>query len=799
MAESSPLGRTPQPRARLVYPAAIGLALTAAATILRWLLDPFLQASNPFGTYYVAVAIATWYGGVAGGLIASLLSAFAGDFLFVEPRARLSFGGPSDLMSVGAFLLVAAVLVWQVAKWRRADDRLRDSEARLREHANEVQALLDAVPAVVLVSRTPDGKEIVGNRFCQERLGVAPGQNLSYLAQPEDRPASYRLVRDAAPITPSELPLQRTVREGVEIRDVELNAVLGDGSAIALFGNTVPLRDHAGNVKGAVAAFVDITERKRFQAELERERSFLRQVIDASPSAVIVKDRDGTILLANKAAERFHGVTHGELTGKSSGDIQGIAPSGIATIFDAPLAEAMTRTEPWSDLLTLRDEDGRTHELHVTRVPLTGRDGSANLLIVAEDITANREAERALQQSAEARSALEAQLRQSQKMEAIGRLAGGIAHDFNNLLTAILGYSDMLNSSMAEGDPRRHDADEIRKAAESAASLTRQLLAFSRKQVVQPRPLCLGTVISRMENMLRRIIGEDIRCEIQALSSGEPQVLCDAGQVEQVVMNLAVNARDAMPQGGLLRITTGAIASQAVPNATLIGMSAGEYVALSVSDTGCGMSEEVQSHLFEPFFTTKERGKGTGLGLATVYGIVRQHSGFLAVDSQVGKGTTMTIYLPVRTSSDAEASEKVNVAPPVRPGATILVVDDDDGVRRLTCRMLAAEGYEVLEARSGELAIQQAAGYDRPITLLLTDVVMTGMNGPTLYDAMRAARPRLRVLFMSGYTGEALGAHAVVDLETPLIIKPYTATRLAARIRDVLKSKPWTPSARRST
>ncbi len=765
--------------------------MVAGASVIRWTADGLLNDHFPFGTYVGAVVFATWYGGIRGGIAAITVSALIGDYFFVEPRRtffiRDADGGAAVLM----FIAVSAVMSSQVAWWKRSDSRRRESEARLRERAAEMQAILDAVPAVVLLTRDASGNEIVGNRFCQERLGIASGQNVSHRLAPLDRPSSFEIARDGKPVPVGELPLQRVLDSGAEVRDVDLDIALRDGSGLTLFGNAVPLRDDAGRVQGAVAAFVDVTEQKRSQAALNRERLFLRHILDASPSIVIVKDEAGRVVLANEAAARFHGVPAAEMIGKTNQDFEFLVRSGQAKELDAGNAEALTSDAPSCASISLLSADGFHHDLQVTRVRLDEPIGSGYLLIVSEDVTEHRLAERALKQSSEAKAALEAQFRQSQKMEAVGRLAGGVAHDFNNLLTVILGYTNLLESSLSERDPRRRDAEEIRKAGESAASLTRQLLAFSRKQIVQPRPVLLSAVVSKMENMLRRVIGEDVQCTIVLPPRPEPEVICDGGQIEQVLMNLAVNARDAMPAGGELRIEVAAVKAGPSRPAQRLSMPPGRYVQLLVSDSGCGMSEEVKSHVFEPFFTTKEHGKGTGLGLATVYGIVKQHDGFIDFETRPGDGTTWSIFFPVRKAGEATLRPETPQADLPEVAARVLVVDDDDGVRRLTRRMLEEQGFEVFDAQSGERALRMIAELVRPIDVLLADVVMTGMNGPTLYATMRQSWPNLRVLLMSGYTGEALGANGVVDPDTPLIIKPYNVERLSAKIREVLSSPPW--------
>ena len=390
-------------------------------------------------------------------------------------------------------------------------------------------------------------------------------------------------------------------------------------------------------------------------------------------------------------------------------------------------------------------------------------------------------------QGEEERRELEAQLRQSQKMEAVGRLAGGVAHDFNNLLTVITGRGQLLLYRMAPDDPQRRHVELMLQTADRAAALTRQLLAFSRRQVLELRLVDLNEVVAGAEAILRQLIGEDIVCQV-VRGVGLGLTRADPHQLEQVIMNLAVNGRDAMPHGGRLTIETGNVELEDTFVRRHPGARAGRYVALTVRDTGIGMDADVQAQIFEPFFTTKEPGKGTGLGLAMVYGIVKQHQGYIAVDSQPGRGAAFTIYLP-------RAEERLEVRP--RPGGsdptptgseTILLVEDEDAVRELAREILEVHGYRLLTARNGIDALSMSARHPGGIDLLLTDVVMPEMGGRALADRLRAARPGLKVLFMSGYTADAIAHHGVLDPGTILLLKPFTPEGLARKVREVLSA-----------
>jgi signal transduction histidine kinase/CheY-like chemotaxis protein len=379
---------------------------------------------------------------------------------------------------------------------------------------------------------------------------------------------------------------------------------------------------------------------------------------------------------------------------------------------------------------------------------------------------------------------LEEQFRQSQKMEAVGQLAGGIAHDFNNLLTAILGNTQLLLRDLPPGDAKRGDVEEIRKASERAASLTRQLLAYSRRQMLQPEILDLNVVVVEMDKMLRRLIGEHITLAT-VLASDLGRVRADPNQIEQVIVNLAVNARDAMEAGGKLTIETANVELDDAFAQAHLGAVPGSYAMLAVTDTGHGMDATVRAHLFEPFFTTKEVGKGTGLGLATVYGIVKQSGGYISVYSETGRGSSFKVYLP-RIETAADHSATPSRGGPARGSETVLVVEDEPAVLSLSCRALEAQGYVVLRATDAETAQRIVERHGGTIHLLLTDVVMPGLSGRELADRLTVKRPGIRVLYMSGYPGDAVVQHGALPSGTAFLQKPFSPDGLARKVRDVL-------------
>jgi nitrogen-specific signal transduction histidine kinase len=392
-------------------------------------------------------------------------------------------------------------------------------------------------------------------------------------------------------------------------------------------------------------------------------------------------------------------------------------------------------------------------------------------------------------QSEEALRRSEEQLRQAQKMEAVGQLAGGVAHDFNNLLTIIRGYSDLLlNGILGPDDAARDAVREIRNAAERATELTRQLLAFSRRQVLAPRVFVLNSVIHEMDKMLRRLIGEDIQLTSR-LAPDLGMVKADPGQIEQVLLNLAVNARDAMPRGGHLTIETANVQLDENYTRTHVEVQPGPFVMLAVTDTGCGMDAATQARIFEPFFTTKGPDKGTGLGLATVYGIVKQSGGSIYVYSEVGRGTSFKVYLP-RHEEVPAASKDANFIPRTERGSqgqeTLLIVEDDNSVRALTRTVLRSYSYDVIEAADADDALRCVSQQARPIHLLVTDLVMPGMSGRELAERLKAVRPEMKVLYVSGYTDDAVVRHGLLEAEVAFLQKPFTPSALASKVREVL-------------
>jgi PAS domain S-box-containing protein len=525
--------------------------------------------------------------------------------------------------------------------------------------------------------------------------------------------------------------------------------------------------------------------RERSQEALARGTELLEPVLDTLPVGVWVLDRDGRIMFGNPAGRTIWGgaryIGLEELDtyrGWWADSGERIAPEEWAA------ARAILKGETSLDeVVNIETFDGLQKTILNSAVPLRSLSGEiVGAVVVNQDITDQRAAEEALRRSEE-------QLRHAQKMEAVGQLAGGIAHDFNNLLTGILSYSELILQELREGDPLRADVEQIRHAGQRAAALTRQLLAFSRRQLLQPRVLSLNAVVSELDTMLRRLVGSDVSLETE-LEPGLWYVLADPGQLEQVLVNLIVNARDAMPQGGRVTITTANLQLHAAADTLGNGVRPGAFVSLSVHDTGVGMDVPTQARIFDPFFTTKEPGKGTGLGLSTVYGIVEQSGGHLAVESAPGQGATFAIFLPRHEPAPGHTAH----GQPERPGLptgteSLLLVEDEAAVRSSARRLLERHGYSVVEARHGRDALRIVEEGDHPIDLVITDLVMPEMGGRELVERLRARQPSIKVLFMSGYSERAALSNGVMPPDTGFVEKPFTVEQLIRRTREMLDGR----------
>jgi PAS domain S-box-containing protein len=548
------------------------------------------------------------------------------------------------------------------------------------------------------------------------------------------------------------------------VHDDEYRLVARDGRTVWFHDRYVIVTADDGKPQYAQGYMLDVTERKRVEEALRATNETLQALIDASPLSIVAVDRDERVTLWSRGAERIFGWTAAETLG-------GPLPFAREELAeeDERLRASAARSQKTGGVESRRSrKDGTPVDLSSYSAPLRDANGNAvGMLVISADVTE--------------RKALEAQLLHSQRMEAVGRLAGGIAHDFNNLLTAIRGYADFLREGLGEGTPLRRDAEEISRAGERASALVRQLLAFSRGQVLRPEVVDVGEIVRQIETMLRRLIGEDVELVID-LDGALASVSADAGQLEQTVINLAVNAREAMPDGGTLTIRTRNVFLD-VADARRLDLRPGTYVRLSAEDTGVGMDERTRLRAFEPFFTTKPQ--GTGLGLSTVYGIVTQSGGNVEADSRPGEGSVLSVYLPAVSAQVREPAAGPPSAGIERGSETVLLVEDEDVVRNLARRVLHDSGYRVIEAGSGEEALRLAGEHADRIDLLLTDVVMPGMNGRELADRLAEIRPGTRVVFMSGYTEDVIVKRGVSGRRA-FLAKPFTPPMLARSVREAL-------------
>ncbi len=666
-----------------------------------------------------------------------------------------------------------------IGEREKAEQALRDSEEKLK-------AIVHGSPIPQFVINR-DHKVVQWNRPLEEISGVKEkdviGTDLHWKAfYNQARPCLCDLLvdgkEDGIPVWyAGKSKKSRVAPEAYEATDY-----------IALVGRwlrfmAATIRDSKGNVIGAVETLEDITERKKYEDALLEAQKHLQAIHDTSPDLIFIHDLEGRILDVNEVVVRSLGFSRAELLGAHVSDISGGGfTQDRAVEYIRMAAQGMAQDFEW----VCRKKDGTEFpaEVRLRGFEHTASDGKGvqSVLAIVRDISERKHAE-------SERVRLEGQLLHAQKMESIGRLAGGIAHDFNNLLTPILGYSDLLLSELTPPDPRYESVCHIRKAADRAKDLTRQLLSFGRRQTLELRPVDMADIVQRFEPMLRRTIREDIDLVID-IGSDVNYVRADMGQIEQILMNLAVNAQDAMPNGGLLTrgvegFNLDEDSAEQYPN-----MTPGEYVMLSVSDTGVGMSAATQRRLFDPFFTTKEVGKGTGLGLSTVYGIVKQHGGFVSVYSEVGKGSVFKLYFPriskpVVTTTDAATGRE---EPRSGKGEVVLIVEDNPMVRDLACEVLRRLGYHVISADSSDSAFHVADVFPGKIDLLLTDIVLPNMTGQEIGRQLCARREGLKVLYMSGFAG-SITHDGVLEEGLNFIQKPLTHESLSKMVRKVLDSK----------
>ena len=548
------------------------------------------------------------------------------------------------------------------------------------------------------------------------------------------------------------------------------------GHTIWALTNVSLIRDADDNPSLYVGQVQDITERKRAEEALRQAQNRLQYLVSSSPAilfTLLVEGENVRLTWVSNNIRELFGYAVEEAVHPDWWR-ENLHPDDLAGVM-AHVRDDLLVHDRLANEFRFRRSDGKYRWVRNELRLLHDADGATVEAVGSwSDLTERKH--------------LEDQFRQAQKMEAIGRLAGGIAHDFNNLLTVINGYSEILIGNFHAGDPLHEFVQQIRKAGERAASLTRQLLTFSRRQMIVPVVVDLGSLLFEMERMLSRLIGEDIELKI-VTRPDLWKVKVDPGQMEQVIMNLVVNARDAMPQGGKLTIETANVNLDAHAAMPQPEVRPGAYVLLAVSDSGCGMDEATKSRIFEPFFTTKSPEKGTGLGLATVYGIVKQSDGRINVYSEPGIGTTFKIHLPRAFEEGSPSKSQLSAPVQYRGTETVLLVEDEDGVRTLTRLVLEKNGYKVIEARSGAEGLLLCQHHPGTIHIMVTDVVMPNMSGRTLAQHLAIVRPDMRVLYLSGYTDEAIVRHGVIDPDTPFLQKPFTTESLARKVREVLDAR----------
>jgi PAS domain S-box-containing protein len=647
----------------------------------------------------------------------------------------------------------------------RTAELVRAHEA-LRAHEERFRHMIEGVKDHAIFTIDPDGHVTSWNAGAEHIYGYATdeivGRHRSLFFTPED--------------VASGLPMAE-LREAVETGHFSEQGwrVRKDGSRFWANGTMTVLRDDAGRVRGFVKIVRDLTERQRIEAELRKSVDALRlrdRAMRAVSQGIVITDPnrpDNPVVYASPGFERITGYTAAEVVGRNCRLLQGpkTDPARVGEIRGCVRAGR----ECAAELLNYR-KDGTPFWNALSISPVRDEHGRLlHFVGVVADVTERRN--------------LEDQVRQAQKMEAVGQLAAGVAHDFNNLLTVISGYSEILLMALAPDDPQRESIRAIGEAGERAAGLTRQLLHFSRRAVQEAKVLDLNEVVADAEKLLRRVIGEDVALTT-VLDPRCGRVEADPGLLGQVLMNLAVNARDAMPHGGKLTIETKPVELDEAYVNTHVEVPAGRYTLLTVSDTGTGMPPEVKARIFEPFYTTKGAGRGTGLGLSVVHGIIKQSHGHVGVYTEVGVGTTFKVYLPVVEKPVAPAADPLDPMRADRGSETVLLVEDEDGVRELALIALRTQGYTVLAAADGKAAVRLVDNHTGGIDLLVTDVVMPGMGGRQLAEALRPRLPKMKVLYLSGYTDDAVVRHGILHEEVAFLQKPYTPMVLLRKVRQVL-------------
>jgi PAS domain S-box-containing protein len=641
---------------------------------------------------------------------------------------------------------------------RETLNALRESERRyweLFENGSDAIYVHDLSGRYTMVNQA--GEDLIG----YTRAEILRMSIFDVIPQDQFNKISEKLRKKLANHAPTIYELEAITKDGRRV-PVEVSSRL-------IFENDVPV-----GVQGTVR---DISVRRRAEAELRASEERFRELIENANDIIFTCDISGNFTSLNRAGQELTGYSNEEALKMNFAEV--VPPGHIEKTREMLSRKAVADVATIYELEIIT-KSGERAELEVSSRTILDDGKPVGVQGVARDITERKRMQGALRAS-------QVQLQQSQKLEAIGRLAGGIAHDFNNLLTAILGYSDLSLRHIDPQNPVAHHIEEVKKAAQRASSLTRQLLAFSRKQILEPKLLDLNHVIRDMNKLMNRLIGEDIEFDAN-LDPDIGGVMADPGQIEQVLLNLVVNARDAMPNGGRVTIETANIYLDDAYVRERPPMKPGHYVMLTITDNGMGIDAQTLTRIFEPFFTTKEVGKGTGLGLSTVYGIVKQSGGFVWAESELDLGTTFKVYLPKLTAPVEVEEPAVSHPAVVRGTGTVLLVEDDTTVRRMTAEFLELAGYKVLESGNGSGALAIAQSYESEIHLLVTDVVMPLMGGRELAEQLAKLCPGIRVLYISGYMDDAMVRHGIIDKDIAFLQKPFTAEGLVQKVYEVLQS-----------
>jgi PAS domain S-box-containing protein len=778
-----------------VISAILAMLPPLVAFVVQWM---FWSTIRPYAwfLFYPALFFSSWIGGLPSGLIATVISTALVWWTFIPPEHSFTMKSPRSFISAAVFMGMGVLFSFFHRRLREANQQSAQAlaaanfandqlETRVRERTGELQSINGQLEAKIMELRKLSSvvQQVPGCVVITDKDGVIEYVNASFerttgYSREETIGKTPRILKSGKHEKKFYEAMWETILSG-RVFHAEFTNRKKNGELFYQDQTILPVRDEKGDIAYFASLGRDVTKNKEIEKAFRESEEKYRELVSNINDGIFITDDKGIITFANKALAAIHGSeTPEDLIGRNF--LEFTSPE-VRNELAKRFQDIVAGGKPSEAIVVpIIGSNGNAAVIEVKAVPEVKAGRVVGTRGVVRDVTERIKAEEALKE-------LQQQILQSQKIEAVGQLAGGVAHDFNNILMAIEGYSELLGMKLDPSNPAVRDVLEIQKAAAQGASLTRQLLAFSRKQVLIPKVLDLNYVLGNMQSMLRRLIREDI----DLLFSLAPElgvVKVDPGQIEQVIMNLAVNAGDSMPQAGKITLETGNVDLDGEYAAQHASVAPGPYVMLAVSDTGCGMDEQTRSHIFEPFFTTKEPGKGTGLGLSTVYGIVKQSGGHIEVYSEPGHGTSFKIYfpridLPLEPASPAVAAFSRGST---RQDGTILLVDDNDSLRSAVAAFLEIVGYQVLQASHGQEALDMLHTYDGSVDLLITDMVMPHMSGPELAKRVQPLRPNVKVLYMSGYTEEAITHEGTIEPGSAFMQKPASMNTLLSRIREML-------------